>query len=440
MDVVLHIGIDDTDSLLGGCTTYVAAVLVEKLAKLNVEFQDYPTLIRLNPNIPWKTRGNGAVALRVKTTVEYADKIKCEVLRTVESLSQPGEDVDPAVVFLSGAIHNEVKHFSKMALYDFLSIDFALKTAGECGVEVFAGKSLKGVVGALAAIGEELKDDYTYELLTYRTDSYRGMPRMVSAESVFLMDKVTSPMTFNNLDPETRRILITPRGPDPVLYGIRGEDPTVLLEAMKMVNVYEPIERWVIFRTNQGTDAHLKWIKNPKDIKPYRAVAFKAVVCGKPHVIPGGHVIFKVAFKDEVFDCAAYEPTGGFREIVKKLIPGDVVEIYGGVRPLNGAMTINLEKIKVVSLVKEVKYFNPKCPKCNSTMKSMGRDKGFKCEKCGFKDPNMRKLKFEIPRDIEPGLYIPPPRAQRHLTKPFSRYGLEKKDVERKFIELWHAP
>lgn len=440
MDVTLHIGIDDTDSLRGGCTTYVAAVLVEKLAKLNVEFQDYPALIRLNPNIPWKTRGNGAVALRVKTRVEYTDKIKCEVLHTVEGLSQSGEDVDPAVVFLSGAIPDKVKLFSKMALYDFLNVDFALKTAGECGVEVFASKSLKGVIGALAAVGETLQDDYTYELLTYRTADYIGTPRMVSAESVLLMDKVTSPMTFNNLDSETGRILITPRGPDPVLFGIRGEDPTVLLEAMKIVNVYEPIERWVIFRTNQGTDTHLKWMDNPSDVKPYRAVAFKAVVCEKPYVIPGGHVIFKVAFKDEFFDCAAYEPTGGFRETVKKFIPGDVVEIYGGVRPLNGAMTINLEKIRIVTLVKEVKYFTPKCPKCNSTMKSMGHAKGFKCKKCGFRSSNIRKLEVETPRGIKPGLYIPPPRAQRHLTKPLSRYGLEKKDVKCKLIDFWHMP
>ena len=28
-------------------------------------FIDYPLLVRLNPNIPWKTRGNAAVCLRV---------------------------------------------------------------------------------------------------------------------------------------------------------------------------------------------------------------------------------------------------------------------------------------------------------------------------------------------------------------------------------------
>jgi len=32
----------------------------------------------------------------------------------------------------------------------------------------------------------------------------------------------------------------------------------------------------------------------------------------------------------------------------------------------------------------------------------------------------------KAPRDVRPGLYLPPPRSQRHLTKPLRRYGLEK--------------
>jgi len=34
----MHIGFDDTDSTRKGCTTYVAALLLEKLEKLNVKF------------------------------------------------------------------------------------------------------------------------------------------------------------------------------------------------------------------------------------------------------------------------------------------------------------------------------------------------------------------------------------------------------------------
>ncbi|WP_455392385.1 hypothetical protein [[Eubacterium] cellulosolvens] len=53
---------DDTDSIKFGCTTYLVNDIIS-------EFQDYrvvgyPYLVRLNPNIPWKTRGNGAVCIQ----------------------------------------------------------------------------------------------------------------------------------------------------------------------------------------------------------------------------------------------------------------------------------------------------------------------------------------------------------------------------------------
>ncbi|MGH9879245.1 MAG: DNA-binding protein, partial [Nitrososphaerales archaeon] len=66
----LYIGFDDTDSRQGMCTTYLAYKVVDFLLKRNARFLDYPLLIRLNPNIPWKTRGNGAVALRVEVDNE----------------------------------------------------------------------------------------------------------------------------------------------------------------------------------------------------------------------------------------------------------------------------------------------------------------------------------------------------------------------------------
>ena len=63
---ILHIGFDDTDSPKAMCTTYLAYKIVNSI-KNDVEFLDVPHLIRFNPNIPWKTRGNGAIALSIKT-------------------------------------------------------------------------------------------------------------------------------------------------------------------------------------------------------------------------------------------------------------------------------------------------------------------------------------------------------------------------------------
>src|SRR2546427_7994220 len=62
--MVLWIGVDDTDSLSGMCTTFLATEIVRDLTQ-DLDLIGYPRLVRLNPNIPWKTRGNGAVCIRV---------------------------------------------------------------------------------------------------------------------------------------------------------------------------------------------------------------------------------------------------------------------------------------------------------------------------------------------------------------------------------------
>src|SRR2546421_10712520 len=62
--MVLWIGVDDTDSLQGMCTTFLATEIVRDLTQ-DLDLIGYPRLVRLNPNIPWKTRGNGAVCIRV---------------------------------------------------------------------------------------------------------------------------------------------------------------------------------------------------------------------------------------------------------------------------------------------------------------------------------------------------------------------------------------
>src|SRR2546430_10941236 len=62
--MVHWIGVDDTDSLQGMCTTFLATEIVRDLTE-DFDIVGYPRLVRLNPNIPWKTRGNGAICIRV---------------------------------------------------------------------------------------------------------------------------------------------------------------------------------------------------------------------------------------------------------------------------------------------------------------------------------------------------------------------------------------
>src|SRR5215467_3128121 len=94
---VLHIGLDDTDSRKGMCTTFLAYKIVEYLKKEQVKFLDYPYLIRFNPNIPWKTRGNGAVALKIST--DKPKLIKRNIIQFIKKNSAVEDGANPGLVF-----------------------------------------------------------------------------------------------------------------------------------------------------------------------------------------------------------------------------------------------------------------------------------------------------------------------------------------------------
>ena len=438
MKFQLHIGIDDTDSIKGGCTTYIAALLVEKLKAGT--FLDYPNLIRLNPNVPWKTRGNAALSLRISIDEELIDESIKEVVNTVEKMSQLDcPRTEPGIVFLVGDVPPEFASFARRTIQEIVNKKEALDLIRQFGAEAVGFKSGRGIIGALAAVGSFLAGDHTFELIAYRTINNRGKPRMVDSASVFKMDKKMSSLTFSNVDIEKGRVLLTPRGPDPVLLGIRGENPNAVKKAYQMIDVCEDVERWVIFRTNQGTDAHLRRVEQIAGIQPYRPIVVIGSVVVEPHYIPGRHLIFTVEDDSGQVDCAAYEPTGKFRRIVEKMVKGDQVEVYGGVRPSSkrNPKTINVEKMRIIALTSKIALRNPVCSLCGKHMKSMGRKKGFRCKRCDLRLRDAEKVSCEIKREIEEGLYIPPPRANRHLTKPMSRYGLEKINMALIPIDFW---
>lgn len=441
-DVQLHIGIDDTDSLSGGCTTYLCSLIIEVLLRdFGVRFLDYPLLIRLNPNIPWKTRGNGAVCLRITVADDKVDELKETVVEMVETRSEMQvADTDPAIVFFDDLIDDDFKEFYEAALKRVITIEYALRLAHEKGCEVHAYKSKRGIVGCIASIGSRLEGDHTFELISYRDRSHRGKPRLFDRRSVMEMDaKVRG--TFNNLDPETGRILIAPHGHDPVLMGIRGEDPTSVLYAFSSVKILEPVERWTIFRSNQGTDAHLPPLPDAiSSFKPYESVCAEGLVDASPRVIRGGHLIFPLRDPTGEIDCAAYEPTGSFRETVFKLVRGDSIRVYGGIRLLeDGRLTLNVEKLQIIELDGTVLTRPPICPQCGTRCESSGLRQGYRCRKCG--SWHQKREEHAPQRTISIGTVLPPPRANRHLTKPAKRYGIEKgRCCLMEPIEPWHLP
>lgn len=439
----MHIGLDDTDSTKGGCTTYLAAVLVEKLAQMKVQFIDYPSLVRLNPNVPWKTRGNGALCLRFT----YPQKLEDEIKELATSLWEEQAHVnqkgtDPGIVFYNGEkIPAQLTAFSKRAETGIVTLKEAVKLIKKVGAEALGYNTCRGIIGALSAIGEPLNGDCTYELIAYRTPQNWGTKRCVDEQSIFEMDKQLQPQVYNNVDLEKNRVIITPRGPDPILFGIRGESAEVVGKAFSLVKLQEPVERWVIFRSNQGTDAHLTRVETLGGLEPYRSVIVRGGVSGNPRIVPLRHVIFSIKDGTAEVDCAAYEPTGDLRKIARELIVGDNVEVYGAVHKAtkDKPLTINLEKINILKLALKVKETNPSCQKCGKRLKSMGKNQGFRCESCGEKYKDVVKQETVLPRALKTGLYITSTRSQRHLTKPLRRYGQEKNCCTTpKLIGNWH--
>ncbi|WAC05231.1 MAG: tRNA(Ile)(2)-agmatinylcytidine synthase [Methanoregula sp.] len=400
------IGIDDTDSPQGMCTTYLGAVLVRRLIRRGMRVRE-ARLIRLNPNVTYKTRGNAAIALRVEGNPATAFDIACS---TVEDLADFAcENTNPGVVV---AKTPPDPAFYWKAVRDFCEIHEAVEILESAGALYRGYKNRRGLIGATAAVASELPDA-TYEVLAYRHPEQWGTVRDVNRESLFAAEEATFPHTWDTVDIENGVVVCVPHTPDPVLFGIRGESPGWVMIARSMIDSEKPgLEQiWV---TNQGTDSHII-NGNAGELREGISYSVRGVVVGTPNTGAGGHVAFTIKSGDNVIRCMAYEPTKNFRQIVRALVPGDTVIACGSFKK----GSINLEKVRMVSLARAAISHPPLCTACNKRMTSDGKGKGYKCKKCGAKK-NERELQ-DLARTLEPGWYEVPPTARRHLAKPLCR-------------------
>ena len=416
-ETILHIGIDDTDSPKGMCTTFLCYEIVKFLEKQEIQFMDFPYLIRFNPNIPWKTRGNGAVRLTIRT--KHPKKIKNKIIQFVENYSDTKNGANPGLVFFQNKqIPLTFQKFSKLALWKLIGRKEAKRFVSENNIESFYLGNGQGLVGAISAIGYEFSD-HTFELLSYRKKSQFGKKRHIDLNSIKEMQS-TIPETFSSYDNDNKRVLITPHGPDPVFYGIRGETAKSVVKASTIVNVDEKLDGYMVFKSNQGTGDHLKNELQVNDLKPYTSGFLVGDICSKPVIQKGGHVFFSIQVEGRKIRCAVYKPTK-ITQVASALIVGDKIKIGGGVRKAskNYGRVINVEFLDVLQLGKHNVSVNPTCRKCNKRMKSKGTKQGFECIKCGHRA--FSKVILELPRKIECRLYIPSVSAHRHLTRPYQR-------------------
>ena len=412
----LIIGFDDFDSHFGGCTTYMCYLLIKELIKRYGEdiIYDLPHLIRLNPYIPFKTRGNAAVKIILKTSENINEiEIKEFIISKLFEFSEKRGKSSPGIAIYKSENPNpkpEMTIFYKKALTDVITFEYALKFSKKFRVEVF-GK--RGIIGAIAAICA-IPEDITFELLIYRKLGFERQE--IKPEVVKLLDEITKPFTFQNIDED--QVLIMPSGPDPVYFGIRGDSPNHIIYFANylITKLGLEIEGWLLYKTNQGTNEHVSL--ELTEVIHYKSIHLIDIVV-RTERTKEGHVI---AYTLNGHKLIAYRHLGKICTILEKAV-NHIVEIWGGVKPDDeNKPTIYVEGINVITGI-NYRFENPKCPKCGKSLKSLGVEKGFKCPKCG-EIYKLDKL-CVLEKSIDYRTYLPKLSEFRHLMKTPERIGVE---------------
>ncbi len=432
----MFVAVDDTDSMRGNCTTFLATEIIRELS-IDYDLIGNPRLIRLNPAVPWKTRGNGSLVMRFGKGIgpkhligeidgkqlycfDESDDFEYDKESVISRLRPLVEryhesDADPGL-FVSDERPDE--SFYYRGLFTIMDVKDVLGELNRIKASRFTIGCGRGLIGATCGLAWR-PDDYTYELLTYRMPDRWGTPRDVDASSIRQMD-MTFPTTFNSWEERTKKVAMVPATPCPVLYGLRGDVMEDLIPGSIMIQS-EKKYRWVIFLTNQGTDDHI--ITEYEELRPNASYLIRGRVVSYSRHIQGGHTFIDIETNNGIVTCGAYEPSKEFRYAFDRLIPGDYIEVMGEYR--EEPATLNVEKLHVISTVPDVqKVSNPRCPNCGKRMTSIGRDQGYRCRPCHIKTKECPSE--ERTRWIVPGWYEPPTAARRHLSKPLKRMGLEQ--------------
>jgi tRNA(Ile2)-agmatinylcytidine synthase len=416
---IWHLAIDDTDSSKSGCTTYTLSLIIDEMIKQdsNLNFIGYPQLIRCNPNVPYKTRGNGALVLRVKTIltgkklIEIAKKI-------IQNQSDEDQETQPIALVLS---EKELKGYDFKTQFYYLAmrecLDYRLIELNFKNLFYWPSKERRSIIGSLAALCFEDTNDYTFELITYRLPKNLTKIRLVDVNQVEYLQSEFEKEIFSCFDNQERRELIAPSGPDPVLYGIRGEKPYFLIKFMNKLRS-EPVESYTIFQTNQATNHHV--LDGNNSLRNYSVFSGVIEIYGEIQEIQGGHVKLKARYNNVLLEIIAFEPTKTLPKVLRESIIGDIYFIHGAVDNKNDMITIKLEKIRIIHLEVKSNITAPICKNCELRTTSAGFLKGYKCNYCNFTTFN-----YEITY-IDRNYYInqqilPTKGAQRHLTRPYSR-------------------
>lgn len=434
----MHVAIDDTDSMNEMCTTYIIS---EIMSKKKYDIIGNPELVRLNPNIPYKTRGNGALNINLGKGCgkkNIIGKINNEYIYSYEKLIEEPDESD-LMDFVYGIVNDyyvktDIKtnpgivisknRFNENLYYKALEEDISIDFIENYLKDKAIYKKIKtghGIIGSAASLAWN-KKRITYELLDYKYPHYDNIDKNIKMKISEIPEKYDT--TFNNIDINNNYPAIFPKPKTPVILGIRGINYNDLIKIYNEIkNNYNLNDsRYVIYKTNQGTDDHI--IKDPEFLSDLSSYAITGVISSRPFSIQGGHRFIYMEYKNMNIKLAAFEPTKEFRKIIDLLLPGDIVRAYGSY--IND--TLKLEKLMVISVARLYQKDPPVCPVCHVKTKSKG-NMDYRCPVCKrrYKNPDI----YEINRNIKPGYYEVPVIARRHLSMPvkLSNYFGEFNDM-----------
>jgi len=361
------IALDSFDLPRAGCTTHVASLLILYLYERGFKLLDFPRLVRLNPAVPWKTRGNASIAFEVNGDVEDVFKLSKRFL----------EDLEGSLLVSDGWVKSDMY---PRAVEKVIAPDEVRRVIKEENIEFF-GKS-EAAVGALAALSTDLSDVPNFELIAYRLPERIGTRRECKPKEEY-------DTLYNLLYPcvhESSFRVICPRGDDPVLYGLRGRNTACLVTLVKAIES-EPVSLFTIFRTNQHS---FKPSSEAKYIYDYGRKELDIdendiAILGEDIKIKE-YMLFKETGITKLFkELASYERLKGELELDVMIKPG-----------ISSISRIRIEKL--VAYERRA----PRCPRCGAPMKSLGAKTLMRrCKRCGFVKEEISRLKLIDIREIE---------------------------------------
>lgn len=421
------VAVDDTDSKEGMCTTFL---LTEIIRRSDLDVIGYPRLVRLNPAIKYKTRGNGALAVNLgrgsgksrkigsiegKEIWSYAAtesephpeellSVSREVVEELAVLDEP--DTNPGIVVSDKYLP---ENFYWRAVKEEVSIPEAEAFLVESKAKFAKLKNGRGIIGAAASLSWPSKMR-TFETLVYRNSSGKNPLNSMKLEVANRADQI--PGTFNNIDRKNGYAAIFPKERTPVMLGIRGIDERpILAEIDKILSeAHIQFDRLLCFESNQASDDHI--IRQSDHFVERQSYSIEGFLTSKPEVITGSHYFAYMRSHARALKIAAFEPTKEFRDIFGRLIPGDMIRVFGSY--INE--TLNIEKMEIIALSCRYMRGPPICDSCGGRMSNKGVG-DYRCRKCNSRKsmPHYRIME----RKLVPGKYDVPVIARRHLSRPF---------------------